>query len=83
MNIRARVAESVMSATFQVLSACSRWAVAILDASDFAIHREPWAAGHVQVSAAMDEQKQCPNCGEPIGDSDVVCPHCGETLVGG
>ncbi|MCA1587248.1 MAG: zinc ribbon domain-containing protein [Chloroflexi bacterium] len=31
----------------------------------------------------MDEQKQCPHCGEPIGDSDVVCPHCGETLVGG
>jgi len=29
------------------------------------------------------EQRVCPNCKEPIRDSDVVCPHCGETLVGG
>jgi hypothetical protein len=31
----------------------------------------------------MDELRKCPECGEPIADSDVVCPHCGETLVGG
>jgi predicted RNA-binding Zn-ribbon protein involved in translation (DUF1610 family) len=31
----------------------------------------------------MDEQRSCPSCGEPVGDTDTVCPHCGETLVGG
>jgi ribosomal protein S27AE len=31
----------------------------------------------------MDEQRTCPNCGEPVADTDTVCPHCGETLVGG
>ncbi len=31
----------------------------------------------------MDEQRSCPNCSEPIGDTDTVCPHCGEPLVGG
>ncbi|MGH2428075.1 MAG: zinc ribbon domain-containing protein [Candidatus Limnocylindria bacterium] len=31
----------------------------------------------------MDEQRQCPECGEPITDSDTVCPHCGASLVGG
>ncbi|MFN2419455.1 MAG: zinc ribbon domain-containing protein [Candidatus Limnocylindria bacterium] len=31
----------------------------------------------------MDEQRSCPNCGEPIGDTDTICPSCGETLVGG
>ena len=31
----------------------------------------------------MDEERSCPNCGEPIGDSDTVCPHCGEPLIGG
>jgi endonuclease III len=41
------------------------------------------SASDVQGLAAMDEQKRCPSCNEPIGDSDVVCPHCGETLVGG
>jgi hypothetical protein len=35
------------------------------------------------VQGAMDEQRKCPNCGEPIGDTDTVCPHCGESLVGG
>jgi predicted amidophosphoribosyltransferase len=31
----------------------------------------------------MEEQRTCPNCNEPISDTDTVCPHCGETLVGG
>lgn len=31
----------------------------------------------------MEEQRTCPNCGEPIGDTDTVCTHCGEPLVGG
>jgi hypothetical protein len=31
----------------------------------------------------VDEERTCPNCGEPVGDTDTVCPHCGETLVGG
>ncbi|HEX7195831.1 MAG TPA: zinc ribbon domain-containing protein [Candidatus Limnocylindria bacterium] len=31
----------------------------------------------------MDEQRACPSCGEPVGDTDTVCPNCGETLVGG
>jgi predicted amidophosphoribosyltransferase len=31
----------------------------------------------------IDEQRTCPNCGEPVADTDTVCPHCGETLVGG
>jgi RNA polymerase subunit RPABC4/transcription elongation factor Spt4 len=31
----------------------------------------------------MEEQRSCPNCNEPIADTDTVCPHCGETLVGG
>jgi RNA polymerase subunit RPABC4/transcription elongation factor Spt4 len=31
----------------------------------------------------MDEERSCPNCGQPIADTDTVCPHCGETLVGG
>jgi hypothetical protein len=35
------------------------------------------------VEMDMDEQRVCPNCGEPVGDTDTVCPHCGETLVGG
>jgi predicted RNA-binding Zn-ribbon protein involved in translation (DUF1610 family) len=30
-----------------------------------------------------DEQRTCPNCGDPIADTDTVCPNCGETLVGG
>jgi predicted amidophosphoribosyltransferase len=30
-----------------------------------------------------DEQRTCPNCGEPVGDTDTVCPNCGESLVGG
>ena len=32
---------------------------------------------------AMDEQRPCPHCGEPIGDTDTICPGCGESLVGG
>ena len=35
------------------------------------------------VSTPMDEQRTCPSCGEPVGDTDPVCPNCGETLVGG
>jgi rubrerythrin len=31
----------------------------------------------------MDEQRKCPNCGEPVSDTDTVCPSCGESLVGG
>jgi predicted amidophosphoribosyltransferase len=31
----------------------------------------------------MNEQRTCPNCGEPITDTDTVCPNCGETLSGG
>jgi len=31
----------------------------------------------------MDEERTCPNCGEPISDTDTVCPSCGEPLVGG
>ena len=31
----------------------------------------------------IDEQRTCPNCGEPVADTDTVCPNCGETLVGG
>jgi predicted amidophosphoribosyltransferase len=31
----------------------------------------------------MDEKSTCPNCGEPVGDTDTVCPNCGESLVGG
>jgi predicted amidophosphoribosyltransferase len=29
------------------------------------------------------EQRTCPECQEPIGDTDTICPHCGATLVGG
>jgi predicted amidophosphoribosyltransferase len=29
----------------------------------------------------VEEQRTCPNCGEPVADSDAVCPHCGEPLV--
>ena len=25
----------------------------------------------------MDEQRTCPNCGEPVTDTDTVCPNCG------
>ena len=35
------------------------------------------------VMAETDEQRTCPNCGEPVAYSDTVCPNCGETLVGG
>jgi predicted amidophosphoribosyltransferase len=31
----------------------------------------------------MDEQRTCPNCGEPVTDTDTVCPNCGESLSGG
>jgi RNA polymerase subunit RPABC4/transcription elongation factor Spt4 len=31
----------------------------------------------------MNEERSCPNCGEPVADTDTVCPNCGETLVGG
>jgi ribosomal protein S27AE len=31
----------------------------------------------------IEEQRTCPNCGEPVADTDTVCPNCGETLVGG
>ena len=31
----------------------------------------------------MNEERTCPNCGEPVADTDVVCPNCGEALVGG
>jgi predicted amidophosphoribosyltransferase len=31
----------------------------------------------------MDEQRTCPNCGEPVTDTDTVCPNCGEPLSGG
>lgn len=31
----------------------------------------------------MDEERTCPNCGEPISDTDTVCPSCSEPLVGG
>jgi predicted amidophosphoribosyltransferase len=30
-----------------------------------------------------DEHVTCPNCGEPVADSDTVCPNCGESLTGG
>lgn len=31
----------------------------------------------------MDEQRTCPNCGEPVTDTDTICPSCGEPLSGG
>ena len=31
----------------------------------------------------MDEQRTCPNCGEPVTDTDTICPNCGEPLSGG
>ena len=31
----------------------------------------------------LHEQRTCPNCGEPVADTDTICPNCGETLVGG
>jgi hypothetical protein len=31
----------------------------------------------------MDHRRNCPNYGEPIGDTDTICPSCGESLVGG
>jgi predicted amidophosphoribosyltransferase len=31
----------------------------------------------------MDEQRTCPNCGEPVTDTDTLCPNCGEPLSGG
>jgi predicted amidophosphoribosyltransferase len=31
----------------------------------------------------VDEQRTCPSCGEPVGDTDTICPNCGESLVGG
>lgn len=34
-------------------------------------------------SVGMDEQRMCPNCGDPVADTDTVCPNCGESLVGG
>ena len=37
----------------------------------------------VRPTAGVGEQRSCPNCGEPVGDTDTVCPHCGESLVGG
>jgi RNA polymerase subunit RPABC4/transcription elongation factor Spt4 len=37
------------------------------------------SARHVQ----RDEQRTCPNCGEPVTDTDTVCPNCGEPLSGG
>ena len=31
----------------------------------------------------MDEQRTCPNCGEPVTDTDTIGPRCGEPLSGG
>jgi RNA polymerase subunit RPABC4/transcription elongation factor Spt4 len=51
---------------------------AILDASGPGIQH-----GRGRACGSLMEQRTCPECGEPVGDSDVVCPNCGETLVGG
>ena len=46
----------------------------------------PPEEGHGAADAAragVVEQDRCPECGEPIGDTDTICPNCGASLVGG
>ena len=28
----------------------------------------------------MNEQRTCPSCGEPVGDTDTTCPNCAAEL---
>ncbi|MGH2402552.1 MAG: zinc ribbon domain-containing protein [Candidatus Limnocylindria bacterium] len=77
---RTRAATSMNSSSSLI---CMRRILPLSEDSVNTERIEESTACRMRCPAGMDEQRTCPSCGEPVGDTDTICPHCGETLVGG